>query len=203
MAGTFTKHYSDVQRIPFITVKGKSEVFSPADKTVYFYLLSLQENAGQVFPSISTLSRELGIPERTVQRSIKWLREALLVDVQRRYDSSNLYSITPPHEVMRIASGVDKPANRLNVVTGKFSATTEAVLDILRKMGVIHEDATSVIKTPPDPLETVKKEKTGVSTNYKLEPTVKYQEEYEVCIWTGELIPNTKQKEQAAEDCPW
>ncbi|WP_061795842.1 helix-turn-helix domain-containing protein [Serratia ficaria] len=100
MAGTFTKHYSDVQCIPFITVRGKSKVFSPADKAVYFYLLSLQENAGQVFPSIATLSRKLGMPERTVQRSIKWLREALLVDVQRRYDSSNLYSVTPPHEVI-------------------------------------------------------------------------------------------------------
>lgn len=137
MTATFTKHYSDVQRITSMPVKGKHEAFSPADKAVYFYLLSLQENAGQVFPSIPHLSRELGIPERTIKRSLKWLQEALLIATQRRYDNSNLYSVTPPHEILRLAGAAGKPANKTGIITGTFrSKAVEAVLFILRKMGV-------------------------------------------------------------------
>lgn len=137
MIATFTKHYSDVQRITSMPVKGKHEAFSPADKAVYFYLLSLQENAGQVFPSIPHLSRELGISERTIKRSLKWLQEALLIATQRRYDNSNLYSVTPQHEVLRLAGAAGEPANKTGIITGAFSAkAVEAVLFILRKMGV-------------------------------------------------------------------
>ncbi|WP_427003696.1 helix-turn-helix domain-containing protein [Pantoea eucrina] len=137
MAATFTKHYSDVQRITSMPVKGKHEAFSPADKAVYFYLLSLQENAGQVFPSIPHLSRELGIPERTIKRSLRWLQDALLIAAQRRYDNSNLYSVTPPHEVLRLAGAASKLANKTGIIAGAFSAkAVEAVLFILRKMGV-------------------------------------------------------------------
>lgn len=137
MTATFTKHYSDVQRITSMPVKGKPEVFSPADKAVYFYLLSLQENAGKVFPSISHLSRELGIPERTVKRSLKWLQDALLISVQRRYDNTNLYSVVPTHEVLRLTGADGKSANKTGIIGGAFSArAVEAVLSILRKMGV-------------------------------------------------------------------
>jgi len=137
MTATFTKHYSDVQRITSMPVKGKHEAFSPADKAVYFYLLSLQENAGQVFPSIPHLSRELGIPERTIKRSLKWLQEALLIATQRRYDNSNLYSVTPPHEILRLAGAAGEFANKTGIIAGAFSAkAVEAVLFILRKMGV-------------------------------------------------------------------
>lgn len=190
MTGTFTKHYSDVQRIPSIPVKGKHEAFSPVHKAVYFYLLSLQENAGKVFPSIPTLSRELGIPERTVKRSLKWLQDAFLIAAQRRYDNSNLYSVTPPYEVMRLAGNAARSVNRVKVIAGTFSAKTiEAVLSVLRKMGVIHE---------------------YVPIDYKVEPAIEHsaksgdvsQEEYDVCEWTGERTPKDKRKEQP-EDEDW
>lgn len=213
MIGTFTKHYSDVQRIPSIPVKGKHEAFSPADKAVYFYLLSLQENAGKVFPSVSTLSRELGIPERTVKRSLKWLQDAFLISAQRRYDNSNLYSVTPPHEVMRLAGNAVEPVSRIKIIAGTFSAKTiEAVLSVLRKMGVIHEDASPVVmaftKAKQGPLGSVKKESAGVPTDYNAEPVREHsaksgdmsQEEYDICEWTGERTPKDKRKEQPEED---
>ncbi|WP_017347040.1 helix-turn-helix domain-containing protein [Pantoea sp. A4] len=137
MTDTFTKHYSDVQRITSMPVKGKREAFSPADKAVYFYLLSLQENAGKVFPSIPHLSRELGIPERTVKRCIKWLQDALLISAQRRFDNSNVYAVTPPQEVIRLSGSAGESINKVEVISGAFSAkAVEAVLSILRKMSV-------------------------------------------------------------------
>ena len=215
MTGTFTKHYSDVQRIPSIPVKGKHEAFSPVHKAVYFYLLSLQENAGKVFPSIPTLSRELGIPERTVKRSLKWLQDAFLIAAQRRYDNSNLYSVTPPYEVMRLAGNAARSVNRVKVIAGTFSAKTiEAVLSVLRKMGVIHEYASPVVmaftKAKQGPLGSVKTEREYVPIDYKVEPAIEHsaksgdvsQEEYDVCEWTGERTPKDKRKEQP-EDEDW
>lgn len=214
MTATFTKHYSDVQRITSIPVKGKHEAFSPTDKAVYFYLLSLQENAGQVFPSILHLSRELGIPERTIKRSLKWLQDALLIATQRRYDNSNLYSVTPSHEVVRLAGNAAEPVNRIKISVGTFSARTiEAVLSVLRKMGVIQENATTVVKAfikeKQEPLGGVKTQSVGVLIDYSVEPVREHskkigdmpQGECHICEWTGERTPMDKLKEQ--KDIDW
>ncbi|WP_343553759.1 helix-turn-helix domain-containing protein [Pantoea sp.] len=212
MTDTFTKHYSDVQRITSMQVKGKHEAFSPADKAVYFYLLSLQENAGKVFPNISTLSRELGISERTVKRSLKWLQDALLIAAQRRYDNSNLYSVTPPYEVVRLAGNAADSVNRIKVIARTFSAKTiEAVLYVLCKMGVIHEDASPAVKAftkaREEPLDSVKTKSVDIPLDYNVEPVIEHsaksgdmsQEECEVCEWTGERTPKNKIKEQPEE----
>lgn len=127
---TFTKHYSSVQRLATLKIKGKAATFSPADKAIYFYLLAYQESTGKVFPSIATLSAELGMSQSTVKRSIKFLREATLIESERRYDDSNLYQVLPISEVIKLAT-----EEKMEKVTIP-AFTIKAIDTILRILGM-------------------------------------------------------------------
>lgn len=130
---TFTKHYSSIQRLTALPVNGKPHTFSPADKAVYFYLLAYQESTGKVFPSIPTLSDELGMSQSTIKRSLKFLRDTSLIKSERRYDDSNLYSVTPIADVLRLVSAEVKQDKRIVEFSVK---AVETILRILGMFGI-------------------------------------------------------------------
>ncbi|MBT8499462.1 hypothetical protein DH20_06790 [Pantoea agglomerans] len=124
---TFTKHYSSVQRLTTLPIKGKPQAFSPADKAVYFYLLAYQESTGKVFPSIPTLATELGMSQSTIKRSLKFLRETTLIKSERRYDDSNLYSVTFVADVLRMAATEAKPEKVFTLTAFSLKAIDTAL----------------------------------------------------------------------------
>lgn len=129
---TFTKHYSSVQRLTTLPINGKPHAFSPADKAVYFYLLAYQESTGKVFPSIPTLAAELGMSQSTIKRSLKFLRETSLIKSERRYDDSNLYSVTFIADVLRLVNTEENQVKGGSLTV--FSA--KAIETVLRILGL-------------------------------------------------------------------
>ena len=214
---TFTKHYSSVQRLTTLPINGKPHAFSPADKAVYFYLLAYQESTGKVFPSIPTLAAELGMSQSTIKRSLKFLRETSLIKSERRYDDSNLYSVTFIADVLRLVNTEVKQIKGRSLTV--FS--TKAIETVLRILGLVgtnfkvgEEWLERRLNMPAvasqEPLGSVKKESAGVSIDHSVEPVKEHsaksgdmsQEENDVCEWTGERTPKDKRKEQP-EDESW
>lgn len=81
-------------------IYGEQELAHRA-KTVYIYLRDRGDSEGSCWPGVKTIARELKLSPRTVQRALRDLEQAGLVQRQPRYRkngsrTSNLYSIKPP-----------------------------------------------------------------------------------------------------------
>lgn len=70
-------------------------------KTIMFYLVTRSNRELTCFPSISTIARETGLSERTVQRALKELCAEGYISRRPRFrknggQSSNLYVLLSP-----------------------------------------------------------------------------------------------------------
>ena len=81
-------------------IYGEQELAHRA-KTVYVYLRDRGDSEGACWPGVKTIARELKLSPRTVQRALRDLEQAGLVQRQPRYRengscTSNRYLIKPP-----------------------------------------------------------------------------------------------------------
>ena len=200
------------------------------DKVVYESLHAFASTTERVSPSVAYLSAINGIGATAIKDSLKRLEAALLITKQTNGNRANSYELNLA-ELMKLSEGYRemiqaaqereaeakerrftayKLGESVRVLQAKAKASAiDTVLRILSLMGVIHEDATPVAKAftkaKQEPLDSVKKESTGASMNYNVEPVIEHpvkpgdmlQEEYDVCEWTGEKIPKNKREDQS------
>ncbi|HBW8229781.1 TPA: helix-turn-helix domain-containing protein [Klebsiella pneumoniae] len=90
----FTPAYSDVTRIK--TFNGV-KLNLPA-KMIYLFMVGLQRNGQEVFPSIDYLAELFGVCRSAAKTSLAQLHESGLISSIQRYDSSKVYTveIMPP-----------------------------------------------------------------------------------------------------------
>ena len=68
------------------------EYLSTRAKIIYFQLLARDFNGDKIsYPNQNTIAKENGVTPKTVQRTMKELEEAGLIEIKHRYNSSNLY----------------------------------------------------------------------------------------------------------------
>lgn len=90
----FTPAYSDVTRITsFNGVK-----LSLSAKMIYLFMVGLQRNGQEVFPSINYLCELFGIGRKVALGALTQLHKSGLISSIQRYDSSKVYTveIMPP-----------------------------------------------------------------------------------------------------------
>ncbi|AGB83248.1 Sugar-specific transcriptional regulator TrmB [Serratia sp. FGI94] len=92
--------YQQVSAIKNLPINGKLKSFTLSHKSVYFYLLSWQEQAGKVFPSQQRIADDLGASKRSINRYLESLENFGLITRRRRFDTSTEYRIRPAHEVI-------------------------------------------------------------------------------------------------------
>ncbi|EHK0711329.1 helix-turn-helix domain-containing protein [Escherichia coli] len=90
----FTPAYSDVTRI---TSFNGISLNLPA-KMIYLFMVGLQRNGQEVFPSINYLCELFGIGRSAAKAALSQLHESGLISSIQRYDNSKVYTveIMPP-----------------------------------------------------------------------------------------------------------
>ena len=70
------------------------EYLSTRAKIIYFQLLARDFKGDKIsYPNQNTIAEENGVTPKTIQRTMKELEEAGLIEIKHRYNSSNLYII--------------------------------------------------------------------------------------------------------------
>jgi len=68
------------------------EYLSTRAKIIYFQLLARDFNGDKIsYPNQNTIAEENGVTPKTIQRTMKELEKAGLIEIKHRYNSSNLY----------------------------------------------------------------------------------------------------------------
>ncbi|HGH7261063.1 TPA: helix-turn-helix domain-containing protein [Serratia marcescens] len=90
----FTPAYSDVTRIT--SFNGVS--LSLPAKMIYLFMVGLQRNGQEVFPSINYLCELFGIGRSAAKAALSQLHDSGLISSIQRYDNSKVYTveIMPP-----------------------------------------------------------------------------------------------------------
>lgn len=102
----FTPAYSDVTRIKsFNGVK----LNLPA-KMIYLFMVGLQRNGQEVFPSIDYLAELFGVCRSAAKTSLAQLHVSGLISSIQRYDSSKVYTVEiMPPELIKSHQQENKP----------------------------------------------------------------------------------------------
>ena len=102
----FTPAYSDVTRITsFNGVK-----LSLSAKMIYLFMVGLQRNGQEVFPSINYLCELFGIGRKVALGALTQLHESGLISSIQRYDSSKVYTVEiMPPELIKSDQLENKP----------------------------------------------------------------------------------------------
>ncbi|HGG8899020.1 TPA: helix-turn-helix domain-containing protein [Enterobacter cloacae] len=102
----FTPAYSDVTRITsFNGVK-----LSLSAKMIYLFMVGLQRNGQEVFPSINYLCKLFGIGRKVALGALTQLHESGLISSIQRYDSSKVYTVEiMPPELIKSHQQENKP----------------------------------------------------------------------------------------------
>lgn len=102
----FTPAYSDVTRITsFNGVK-----LSLSAKMIYLFMVGLQRNGQEVFPSINYLCELFGIGRKVALGALTQLHDSGLISSVQRYDSSKVYTVeVMPPELIKSHQQENKP----------------------------------------------------------------------------------------------
>lgn len=143
----YIKVYRDFFRCTLLT---------PIEKMVYMSLkdfLNFSEDSGEVFPSVETLAKNVGVDRKTISRTLNSLEEKGAIKKERRgLTKTNLYTLYDNPDMWKAAN-----IEQMQVAAeSKIELSTEEMLEELKRRGAIRiiDKKNELASTPTKVIDT-------------------------------------------------